>query len=229
MGAGEMTDNSTDSPAGSQEGLERLLAHYHELAELAGSLAHEIKNPLAVIRMNMDLLAEDFADADTRRERRARTKFGVVHEQCTRLEGLLNDFLKFARVRSLDLVPGNLNEQVESVLNFFSTQSHESGIRVLPHLDGALPGVLLDGETLYAALLNLVKNAIEAMPGGGHADGYHADHVEWRCAGPHRHGYWHGREHGVAHVRGLLFHERRGVRPGIAHGAEDHRIARWSD
>ena len=162
-----MTDGSIEFEEYSQAGLERLVSHYHELAELAGSLAHEIKNPLAVIRMNVDLLAEDFADADTPRERRARAKFDVVHDQCARLESLLNDFLKFARVRSLDLVPGNLNEQIESVLRFFSVATHDVNIRVLPHLDGGLPSVLLDKEMLRAALVNLVKNAIEAMPDGG--------------------------------------------------------------
>ena len=162
-----MTDGLTNSQADSQEGLERLLSHYHELAEMAGALAHEIKNPLAVICMNMDLLAEDFADAETPRERRARAKFDVVHDQCTRLEDLLNDFLKFARVRSLDLTPGNLNDLVESVLRFFDVQVHESDTRILPHLDGELPSVMLDKETLRAALLNLVKNALEAMPSGG--------------------------------------------------------------
>ncbi|HRX79047.1 MAG TPA: histidine kinase dimerization/phospho-acceptor domain-containing protein, partial [Pirellulaceae bacterium] len=44
---------------------QQLLASYNELAELAGSLAHEIKNPLSVIRMNMDLLAEDLAQPET--------------------------------------------------------------------------------------------------------------------------------------------------------------------
>ena len=63
----------------------------------------------------------------------------MVHDQCTRLESLLNDFLKFARVRSLDLVPGNLNEQVESVLRFFDVQARESGVRILPHLDASCP------------------------------------------------------------------------------------------
>lgn len=162
-----MRDNESSSGTGSIEGHARLVSHYHELAELAGSLAHEIKNPLSVIRMNMDLLAEDFADAETTRERRARSKFDVVHDQCTRLEGLLNDFLKFARVRLLDLLPGNLNEQVESVLGFFAVQANESDVRILPHLDRELPSVMLDRETLRAALLNLVKNALEAMPGGG--------------------------------------------------------------
>ncbi len=77
----------------------RWMNQYHELAQLAGSLAHEIKNPLSVIRMNMDLLAEDLADAETQRERRTRAKVDMVHGQCTRLENLLNDFLKFACFR----------------------------------------------------------------------------------------------------------------------------------
>lgn len=156
-------ENAEAGEAGSQH----ILSHYHELAELAGSLAHEIKNPLSVIRMNMDLLAEDLADAETPRERRARAKIETVHDQCTRLENLLNDFLKFARVRALDLVPGNLNEQLLSVLRLFAVQARESGIRILPHLDNELPSVLLDHETIRAALLNLIKNAFEAMPGGG--------------------------------------------------------------
>jgi signal transduction histidine kinase len=146
---------------------EHLVLHYNELAELAGSLAHEIKNPLSVIRMNMDLLAEDLSAAETPRERRARAKIDVVHDQCTRLENLLNDFLKFARVRALDLVPGNLNAQILSVLRLFDVQARECKVRILPHLDNELPSVLLDQETIRAALMNLVKNALEAMPNGG--------------------------------------------------------------
>jgi signal transduction histidine kinase len=144
-----------------------LASHYSELAELAGSLAHEIKNPLSVIRMNMDLLAEDLDEAETPRERRARAKIDLVHDQCTRLENLLNDFLKFARVRTLDLAPGNLNEQVLSVLRLFDVQARESGVRILPHLDNELPSVMLDKEPIRAALVNLVKNSLEAMSEGG--------------------------------------------------------------
>ncbi|MHB0955284.1 MAG: sensor histidine kinase [Pirellulaceae bacterium] len=162
---GAAPDSNTDGDLAA--GHEHLISHYNELAELAGSLAHEIKNPLSVIRMNMDLLAEDLADAETPRERRARAKIDVVHDQCTRLETLLNDFLKFARVRSLDLAPGSLNEHLLSVLRLFDVQAREAGIRVLPHLDNELPSVLLDRETIRAALMNLVKNALEAMPDGG--------------------------------------------------------------
>lgn len=146
---------------------ERLLASYNELAALAGSLAHEIKNPLSVIRMNMDLLAEDFAAPETQRERRAVSKIDLVQKQCIRLENLLNDFLKFARLRDLDLHAGGLNEQVERVLDLFEPQANESGVEVIRLLDPDTPSILLEPQTLQAALVNLVKNSLEAMPDGG--------------------------------------------------------------
>lgn len=144
-----------------------LRAQYEELAALAGSLAHEIKNPLSVIRMNMELLAEDFAEAETPRERRALSKIDMVTRQCTRLENLLNDFLQFNKVRRLDLRSGSLNEQMERVLDLFTPQANESGVEIVRYLDHDLPSILLNAETLQAALVNLVKNALEAMKDGG--------------------------------------------------------------
>ncbi|MCU0874494.1 MAG: ATP-binding protein [Pirellulaceae bacterium] len=157
----------TDSSSKTEEVTQRLRIQYNELAELAGSLAHEIKNPLSVIRMNMELLGEDFADAQTPQERRALTKIETVQKQCTRLENLLRDFLKFARLRDLELSPGSLNEVVDRVLNFFETQAKQSDIEFIRFLDPALPSIKLDEQTLHAALLNLVKNSLEAMPDGG--------------------------------------------------------------
>ena len=151
----------------SEEITQRLRTQYNELAELAGSLAHEIKNPLSVIRMNMDLLAEDFEGAETPRERRALTKIDIVQKQCTRLENLLRDFLKFARLRDLELSSGSLNEVVDRVLDLFELQARESGVDITRYLDPALPSIKMDEQTLHAALLNLVKNSLEAMPDGG--------------------------------------------------------------
>ena len=146
---------------------EQLLANYHELAELAGSLAHEIKNPLSVIRMNMDLLSEDFSDSQAQRDRRALAKIDLVRKQCMRLENLLNDFLRFARLRDLDLHAGSLNEQIDRVLDLFEPQARELGVEVQRYLDPDLPSLLLEPQTMQAAIVNLVKNALEAMPQGG--------------------------------------------------------------
>ncbi|HZL91808.1 MAG TPA: ATP-binding protein [Pirellulaceae bacterium] len=156
-----------DHSAEQGESLDRLRASYDELAALAGSLAHEIKNPLSVIRMNMELLAEDFAQPETPRDRRALAKIDMVTRQCTRLENLLNDFLKLAKVHRLELLMGSLNEQVERVLDLYAAAAKEQGIEVVRYLDADLPSIQLNAETLQAALVNLVKNAVEAMPDGG--------------------------------------------------------------
>jgi signal transduction histidine kinase len=149
------------------EVVDALRAQLNELAALAGSLAHEIKNPLSVIRMNMELLAEDFAASESARDRRALAKIEMVTRQCTRLENLLNDFLRFTRVRNLDLRLGSLNEQVEKVLDLYEAQATESGVEIVRYLDADLPSIPLDAPALQAALINFVKNALEAMPDGG--------------------------------------------------------------
>src|SRR5437588_9400560 len=120
-----MTDHSLIS---AENALDQLRERHAELAALAGSLAHEIKNPLSVIRMNMDLLAEDFANPETPNERRALAKIEMVSRQCTRLENLLNDFLRFNKVGQLELRPGNLNEQIQRVLDLYAAQAHETGV-----------------------------------------------------------------------------------------------------
>jgi signal transduction histidine kinase len=158
----------SESPLSDPSDADQRLAHqYHEMARLAGALAHEIKNPLSVIGMNMELLAEDFSQPQTPNQRRALDKIRIVQSQCKRLENLLDDFLKFARIRPLELTPGSLNEQLERVLQLFAPQARESRIEIVRYLDPDLPSILLDEQTIEAALVNLVKNAIEAMSDGG--------------------------------------------------------------
>ncbi len=157
----------SQATAEQQAAFERLRHQYHEISQLAGALAHEIKNPLSVIGMNMELLAEDLAQPTTPMERRALAKVEIVKKQCRRLQILLDDFLRFARMRHLDMSAGSLNERVERVLALFEPQAREQHIDVVRYLDADLPLIMLDEQTLEAALVNLVKNAIEAMPEGG--------------------------------------------------------------
>jgi signal transduction histidine kinase len=144
-----------------------LLRQYHELAELAGSLAHEIKNPLSVIHMNADLLSEELSESEWPGRRRAETKVDMIRQQCQRMENLLRDFLRFSRLHDLEMTPGNLNEQVETVLRLFQPQADKLGVEIIRYLDPDLPSVLLHSDSLQASLINLVKNALEAMEDGG--------------------------------------------------------------
>lgn len=154
-------------PAATDEANQRLVDQYTEIARLAGGLAHEIKNPLSTIRMNMELLAEDFGDSENPRDRRALKKVHVVQRECQRLQDLLNDFLSFAKARQLKLQPTDLNAQVKQVIDFFRPKAAEADIEVVDYLAGDLPTVQLDREAFHGALLNLVINAEQAMPEGG--------------------------------------------------------------
>lgn len=146
---------------------QKLVDRYTEIARLAGGLAHEIKNPLSTIRLNMELLAEEYSESDNPRDRRALSKVQVVQRECQRLEKLLDNFLDFAKVRQPKLKPTNLNEQVREVLDFFRPKARECGIEVIDYLASDLPTVLLDRESFRGSLLNLVLNAQQAMPDGG--------------------------------------------------------------
>ncbi len=146
---------------------QKLVRQYTEIAQLAGALAHEIKNPLSTIRLNMELLAEDFVDPQTPKERRALKKIDVMQRECQRLQDLLDDFLSFAKVRRLKLEPIDLNGVIERTLDFYAPQAAEANIEIIRYLDSELPSVMLDAETFKAALLNLIINAQQAMPQGG--------------------------------------------------------------
>lgn len=147
---------------------QKLVDQYTEIARLAGGLAHEIRNPLSTIQLNMELLAEDFAaDEDHPLHRRALAKVKVVQRECQRLQDLLDDFLNFAKVRRLKLEPTDLSQQVRRLLGFFEPKAREAGIELVDYLASDLPMVLLDREAFHGALLNLVLNAQQAMPNGG--------------------------------------------------------------
>jgi len=159
-----MTPSSALSAA---EVNQKLVDQYTEIARLAGGLAHEIKNPLSTIRLNMELLAEEFGDPENPRDRRVQSKVAVVQRECQRLQDLLDDFLNFAKVRRLKLEPTNLNHVVGDMLRFFAPKAKESRIDVIDYLASDLPTILLDRESFHGALLNLVLNAQQAMPQGG--------------------------------------------------------------
>lgn len=158
----------TEPPhAADHDPYQRLLAQYTEIARLAGALAHEIKNPLSTIRLNMDLLAEDLEEAQTPGQRRAAKRIGAMKRECQRLQDLLDDFLNFAKVRRLNLQPTDLNAEIVDTLEFFEPEAAAGGIEIVRYLDADLPRVLLDAESFRSALINLLLNAKQAMPDGG--------------------------------------------------------------
>ncbi len=139
-----------------------------ELAELAGGFIHEIKNHLNTLSLNLQLLAEDFENPETPRERKALDRVTRLSDECRRLVDLSNDFLRFARVTELHLVPACLEAVVTQVVTFLTpTAQALQGIEIKWFSQPDLPPVALDPEMFKTALLNLMLNAEDAMPEGG--------------------------------------------------------------
>ena len=145
----------------------RLRAQYAEISQLAGGLAHEIRNPLSTLSLNLDLLAEDFQDPDTPRDRRVLQRVLRLQNEVQRLYGIVENFLRFARVQDLKLEPTDLNAVVAELCDFFAPNAGSRGIVIRTQFAGDLPPVLIDVDLFKQALLNLVLNADHAMPSGG--------------------------------------------------------------
>jgi signal transduction histidine kinase len=155
------------SSGGSPKDIAVLTEQYAELAELAGGFIHEIKNHLSTLGLNLQLLAEDFEDPQSQRERRALTRIQRLQGECQRLVDVSNDFLRFARLKDLALAPTDLAKVLEEMIDFFGPTARAANIDIKCYLPADLPPLNLDQELFRQALLNLMLNAEQAMPNGG--------------------------------------------------------------
>ena len=140
---------------------------FNELAELAGGFIHEIKNHISTLALNLQILAEDFAEPQNPRERKASERVQRLQHECERLVQVSNDFLRFARAEQLRLEPAGLDDVVGEMVDFLSPTAKQKGIAITWYPGGNLPPVLLDRDLFKQALLNLLLNAEQAMPTGG--------------------------------------------------------------
>ena len=162
-----MSDEATSNTSSLANDHQRLQAQYAEIATLAGGLAHEIRNPLSTIGLNLDLLSEELGECDSPRDRRILNKLTMVKRQCEQLNRILDDFLQFARAGTLKLSTADLNQSVAEFIEFYAPQAAEQGIDISPHLAANLPPVKLDVNLWRQVLMNLSRNAQQAMLNGG--------------------------------------------------------------
>jgi|SRR5579883_141216 len=138
-----------------------------EIAELAAGFIHEIKNHLGTLSLNLQLLAEDFEEAETPRERRALDRVTRLSGECHKLVELSNDFLRFARLRELHTKPTTLEEVVSEMIDFLGPTANKRNVEIRWFPAADLPMVCIDRDLFEQALLNLMLNSEQAMPEGG--------------------------------------------------------------
>ncbi len=134
---------------------------------IASGIAHEIRNPLSTLRMNLQLLREDWADPVSEREQMGRKRIDVLLRETERLESVVSDFVRFAAGHALRLQPTDLNQLAGELLDFLGPQAERGRIRLRREFARDLPAVEADPSLMRQALLNLLVNAQQAMPSGG--------------------------------------------------------------
>jgi signal transduction histidine kinase len=137
-----------------------------ELGSLTGGLAHEIKNPLSTVQLNLQLLQEDL-DPDNPAYSRIVSRLNTVKQEAGRLRDILDDFLRYAGRIELHRKPTDLNVVLEELVDFFTPQAQHNRVQLrLKRHDGQLVAAV-DEKLIKQALLNLMINAVQAMPAGG--------------------------------------------------------------
>lgn len=130
------------------------------LGEMAAGLAHEIRNPLGAIKGAAQYL-------DPERLGGEEGEFvQVIIEEVDRLNGVVTQFLDYARPLKSAPHPIDVNDVVERTLRLVQNALPEN-VAVVAHLDPALPRAHSDAEQLKQVVINLLQNAVQAMPGGG--------------------------------------------------------------
>ncbi len=132
------------------------------LGELSAAMAHEVRNPLGSIRGTAEILQDGVARDDPRYEFTQ-----ILLREVDRLNKVVQRYLDFARSEAQPLGRCDLLAVVEAVLSLTQAQSRKAGVEVQRHLPETLPKIHADAAQLQQAILNLILNALQAMPNGG--------------------------------------------------------------
>ncbi len=138
-----------------------------ELGQLAGGLAHEIKNPLSTINVNLQLLSEDVARPDRDESGRLLRRLQSVQKETDRVRGILDDFLRYAGKYELNLESIDLCCLLGELADFFAPQADAARVIMRTDLPSSPVRCRGDANLLKQALLNLMINAVQATDAGG--------------------------------------------------------------
>lgn len=134
---------------------------------LASHITHEVRNPLNSISLNTELLEEELAELPEEARDEAQSILRAVQREVDRLTGITEEYLQFARLPKPTLEREDLDAIVESLLSFLGGELAQNEVTLNKKLAGDLPPIAVDENQLRQALLNLLRNAIEAMAAGG--------------------------------------------------------------
>ncbi len=136
--------------------------HLSALGEMTAGISHEIRNPLGIIRSSAELLKKKMKKFDP-----SNSIPDIIVEESGRMDDIITDFLNYAKPKIPILSPCQISEVIDKNLSYLSYEITEKGFRIKRKYDPYLPEILADADMLYQAFLNILINAMQAMPDQG--------------------------------------------------------------
>jgi len=136
------------------------------LGQLAASIAHEVNNPLSGVLVYTQLLTKKIINDNFSKES-ALGYLGKMEQELTRSTKLVRNLLDFARQSPPDLRETDVNEVIKRAMDLVAHSAHIKQIEITRLFDPSLPRIMADAEQLQQVAVNMILNAVQAMPGGG--------------------------------------------------------------
>ncbi|MFB3907013.1 MAG: nitrogen regulation protein NR(II) [Candidatus Eisenbacteria bacterium] len=147
--------------------LERELIRNEKMAaigKMASKVVHEIRNPLASINLNCDILLDNLGVGDTPEEREAREILQTIKRETKRLSQITDEYLQFSRMPQPTGREEDLNAVLLELADFLRPELRRSGTRLVLNLDDSRPLVACDSRLVRQVVLNLIRNAMDVVP-----------------------------------------------------------------
>jgi two-component system nitrogen regulation sensor histidine kinase NtrY len=132
--------------------------------EVARRIAHEVKNPLTPIQLNIQRLRKKFQNRSSDLDKVFDESTKTIISEVKTLKNLVNEFSRFARMPQVKLKPSNLNKIIENAVALYA--GHPNQIEIITKLDSKIPVINLDADQIKRVFINLIDNAAAASNGG---------------------------------------------------------------
>lgn len=138
----------------------RRVEHLDTLAKFSSVVAHEIRNPLNAMQINLHLLRERIGEEE-------QEYLDVISGEILRLENLVREFQTISRPPALSPIRTDMNILLDDIVHLQRGTASAQGVELITDLESGLPMVEVDRNRITQALLNIILNALQAMPDGG--------------------------------------------------------------
>ncbi len=153
-----------------QQELERRIIQSERLAiigQMAAKVAHEVRNPLSSISLNAELLGDELKYAAEGISSEGETLLKAIMDEVERVTDLTEDYLQFSRLPEADFHLISLEDLLQTTIEFVEPEANSQGIEIIREIEPELPKVAADVQQIRRVILNLMRNAFDAMKNGG--------------------------------------------------------------